>query len=226
MRSGASRLSPRTPRAGRGWWPGAPTGGGPLCYRTKRSALRAFLDANAAAIEAWGGFLPGSRDRRHARKLGCDAFDSINEKYELRGRDRVCLLDDAIWHSLREGKARHWCLDRIALAMLNEIGDHIHGGKGPRLHLPGAAEEAIAARRWEDYSRASEEEGIACGAGSRTGARACREVAGGRSFRLRAGRDNKSARRRLGQKLAVDYACSRDSKGKFRRCRPREEAPF
>jgi len=86
-----------------------PTDAGKVCYPTKTEAARAFIGANQDVIQGWGGL--------DLRATGGE-FDSINERYELKGKRRAATLADAIWHALPS--QRPYCLDRVDLATLNE----------------------------------------------------------------------------------------------------------
>lgn len=97
-----------------------------VCYATRGEALRAFREANLDITERW---------HLHDKATGGE-FDSINEKYELRGKKRVKTLAEAIDAALPRG--RPYCLDRLDLEALNETtpGREI----GP-FRLPDVVEE-------------------------------------------------------------------------------------
>jgi predicted double-glycine peptidase len=103
-----------------------------LCYPTKGEALEAFKDANLDLVEASGGL--ENRD--------CRGYDSINERYELRGRRQVCNLGDAMWAAMPAG--RPFCLDRLDIEALNDTTPgREHGG----FRLPDQAAYESAMRK-------------------------------------------------------------------------------
>lgn len=107
-----------------------------VCYPVRAHALRAFRAANLDKIEAAGG-LPG-------RPATGGEYDSINERYELRGKRRVKNLAQAIDAALPSG--RPFCLDRFDLGTLNETGP----GRQLDFRLPDVVAEQAA---WESYMR-------------------------------------------------------------------------
>lgn len=108
----------------------------PVCYSTKRDAVKAFAVANRDVIDAWGGlFKTGSGGE----------FDAINERYGLKGKRRVTTIDKAIGAALPT--RRPFCLDKLDLETLNETGP----AREAPFRLPYDVEEAIAAKRYADY---------------------------------------------------------------------------
>ena len=94
-----------------------------------------FVAANRDTIDAWGGlFKTGSGGE----------FDSVNERYELRGKRRVRSIAQAVSVTLPK---RRFCLDKIDLDTLNETTP----GREIPFHLPYDVEEAVAARRYAEH---------------------------------------------------------------------------
>jgi hypothetical protein len=78
------------------------------CYPRKSDALNVFSRYNEHVIEPYGG-----PNLVHS----CAMFDSINEKYDLRGKKCVKRIGDAMSVAL-QGKP--YCIDNIDINALNE----------------------------------------------------------------------------------------------------------
>jgi len=78
------------------------------CYARKADALNIFRQYNEHIIEPYGG-----PEMVHS----CAMFDSVNEKYGLRGKRCAKRIGDAISAAL---PGAPYCLDRIDLDALNE----------------------------------------------------------------------------------------------------------
>lgn len=111
-----------------------------VCFRRKSDAVRKFADRNRDVIDAFGGlFNKGSKGE----------FDSVNERYGLKGKRRVVNIQQAIARVL-PAKAPY-CLDQIDLETLNETAPARHAGD---FRLPQEAEEQIAQRRYvQEYEQ-------------------------------------------------------------------------
>lgn len=96
-------------RAPQGWERGPIPRKAKVCHRTKRAALRQFLDENRAITEHWGGADLTSQPSE---------FDSVNTKYGLDGKKAARSIADAVWESLRSGPP--YCLDSIDMDALND----------------------------------------------------------------------------------------------------------
>ena len=79
------------------------------CFSTKTAALKAFVEANRALIDEYGGL---------DYQVSPSEFDAINHKYSLTGKRRVRTIADALWVAMPAG--RPFCLDRIDLDALND----------------------------------------------------------------------------------------------------------
>ena len=86
------------------------------------------------STDAWGGlYNAGSRGE----------FDSVNERYGLRGKRRVKNIAQAVSVAI----PKPFCLDKIDLDVLNETAP----GREIKFKLPYDVEEAIASRRYAEH---------------------------------------------------------------------------
>lgn len=185
------------------WWlrPSAPGTGTKLCYRTKADAVKAFAERNSDVIEAYGG---PSMEHTPAE------FDSINQRYGLKGKARVKTMGKALWETLREGPP--WCLENYDLATLNETSPAIHG---KAFELPDAVLEVASQRKLE---RELEDQAIREGTVS---------DCFGRRRRLINGKFRKDGHPGFVPGSRPERACvCRKKNGQFTRCQPMEEVPF
>ena len=125
------------------WWH-RPSPSPRACYRTKADALKAFLDTNSAIVENYGGA---------DYEVSPSEFDSINHKYDLKGKRAARSIADAVWAAMPVG--RPYCLDRIDLDALNDTSPAREAGVAFRLpdinyELQARAEEAAHYAQHED----------------------------------------------------------------------------
>jgi hypothetical protein len=124
------------------WWRRPPQKS-PVCYATKSAALREFVSANWRLIEDAGGIEKG---------FGPAEFDSINLKYDLRGKRAVRTIAQAIWQAMPPN--RPYCLDRIDLEALNATTPAYVQDR--QFVLPDYVYVADAAAREAEYYRQAE----------------------------------------------------------------------
>lgn len=112
-----------------------------VCYTTRGACARAMLQWNIRIAESASG----------ADQLSSDgAYDSVNEKYELRGKRRVRTLGDAILACVPRDEP--YCLDRFDLDTLNET-------RPGRDHGPFVLPDVVEEHKLNEKYRALIEEG-------------------------------------------------------------------
>ena len=126
------------------WWRKAVPEEDRVCHDTKTKALKAFLDTNYEIVQNYGGA---------DYAVGSSEFDSVNHKYNLRGKQAARTIAQAVWAAMPEGKP--YCLDRIDLDALNDTSPVREAGVPFR--LPDYVHEAGAAADEERYYRAQAE---------------------------------------------------------------------
>lgn len=122
------------------WWMKAAPEEDRLCYSTKTKALKAFLDTNYEIVQNYGGA---------DYAVSPSEFDSINHKYNLRGKQAATTIAGAVWAAMPEGKP--FCLDRIDVDALNDTSPARESHVGFR--LPDFVYEANVAAEEERYYR-------------------------------------------------------------------------
>jgi hypothetical protein len=121
------------------WWRKTAPEEDRVCYDTKTKALKAFLDVNTDVVQSYGGA---------DYEVSPSEFDSINHKYDLRGKQAARTIAQAVWAAMPEGKP--FCLDRLDLAALNDTSP-AHESQG--FHLPDFVYAADLAAEEERYYR-------------------------------------------------------------------------
>lgn len=115
-----------------------------VCYTTKGEALRAFKDWNQRVIDAAGGL---------DQEMSKGEFDSVNERYGLKGKRKVRTVAQAMETVVPSG--RPFCLDQIDLDTLNETTPAREAGP---FTLPDYVEEhKLYAKGAQEYERQSSE---------------------------------------------------------------------
>jgi hypothetical protein len=122
------------------WWRKAVPEEDKVCYDTKTKALKAFLDTNYEIVQNYGGA---------DYAVSPAEFDAINHKYDLRGKQAVRTIAQAVWATMPEGKP--YCLDRIDLDALNDTSPVREAHTDFR--LPDYVYEAAIAKEEERYYR-------------------------------------------------------------------------
>jgi len=122
------------------WWHRKPPREPKVCYPTKTDALNAFREVNWRVIDEWGGI--------DAEGSGGE-FDAVNNRYGLKGKDKVRSIGEALWVAMPPG--RPFCLDELDLDTLNETDPGREHPVGFR--LPNYVEEAILDREQAEYYR-------------------------------------------------------------------------
>lgn len=111
-----------------------------ISYRTKRDALRVFIDWNASIIDdAFSGV---------SAKQPYDSFDNINHKFGIKGKRRVDTLAKALWWILPSGSPYY--LEDIDVDILNETSPMRHN-TDQYLTLPDYAEERRLLEQEQEY---------------------------------------------------------------------------
>jgi hypothetical protein len=123
-----------------GWWRKATPEEDRVCYDTKTKALKAFLDTNYEIVQNYGGA---------DYEVSPSEFDSVNHKYNLRGKHAADTIAEAVWAAMPEGKP--YCLDRIDLDALNDTSPARESHLAFR--LPDYVYEAGLAAEEERYYR-------------------------------------------------------------------------
>ncbi len=93
------------------WWRGPIPRGPAACLPTKQALLRVFVDENRDIIENYGGI---------GYEVSPAEFDSINHKYDLKGKKAARSISDAIWAALPPQPRKKYCFEDIDLAALND----------------------------------------------------------------------------------------------------------
>jgi len=135
-----------------GWWRKLTPADGSACFARKTDALKLFYDHNLQVIEPWG----------IDRTASGGEFDSINVKYDLRGKKRVKTLAKALWEAMPAGAP--YCIDKIDLEALNDTTPAKEAGG---FRLPDVAVERQLVEQEERYYQ-EQEPVSACGEGCRT----------------------------------------------------------
>jgi hypothetical protein len=119
----------KLPEPAQPWWrgPSVYPSKESVCYPNRRDALRLFRFSNRDLIDRAGGL---------DQPMTGGEFDSVNERYGLRGRRRVTTLAGAIEAVMPAG--RPFCLDRLDLETLNETTPALEVGG---FRLPDVVEE-------------------------------------------------------------------------------------
>lgn len=132
-----------------GWWQKSTPDEDRVCYDTKTKALKAFLDTNYQIVQNYGGV---------DYAVSTAEFDSINHKYDLRGKRAATTIAQAVWAAMPEGKP--FCLDRIDVDALNDTSPARETHLSFR--LPDYVYEAGIAAEEEKYYRSLEAHARIC----------------------------------------------------------------
>jgi hypothetical protein len=121
------------------WWRKTAPEEDRVCHDTKTKALKAFLDSNHDVVQSYGGA---------DYEVSPSEFDSVNHKYDLRGKQAARTIAQAVWAAMPEGKP--FCLDRLDLAALNDTSP---ARESQGFHLPDFVYTADLAAEEERYYR-------------------------------------------------------------------------